>query len=179
MLEKNINELMENKLCILYGAKEWNDPIPANILYQIFSHLQIMDYFTFQQNFVELQRQGYLQCSEITEQQVFEVTQNGKYILSSFENRIAASHRKRILEFIETNKKELVDSQAITSHISKNPDGASVVTLSGFFDREKTIELQMLVPDNATANLICSRWETDFSTIYLGIIDLLTKQDEP
>ena len=155
MERKHIPET-ENRLIILYTLRRLG-PVTAMQLLQAMAEADLMNYITMQLALSDMESQGQISQRAHPLGNLIEITDEGDYILRSFEKRIPASRRSLIDERVDAWRDLFQTEQMAPAESFTLPDGRSVIHLR-LLDKAATLmDLLLYLPAGKTYTLLPQR----------------------
>lgn len=173
MYEENSLELAENKLLLLYILKSLKHPISNTQLTEIVLENSFINYFTLQQYITELNEANFIEYAEVMDKKLLKVTNEGKGVLSFFQDRISPSKISLINEYIKSHIDLIKKELTIHSDYTIGQNDSFIVDIKALEDDSPLIELKLQVPTKKQATYLCNKWQENPSEIYNQIINLL------
>jgi predicted transcriptional regulator len=173
-MDKNLQELTEVKLIILFILKNINMPLSHAQLTEIVMKDSLMNYFILHQYLSELVSFNQIKVSEESGKQIYDITAEGRQTLEFFENRIPYSIREKILITIINTKREFIKAREILSDYTPRNENEFFVECKIIENDAPLINLSLIVGTKAQAKSICEYWKTNAEQAYLKIISALT-----
>lgn len=173
MFDKNFDELITEKLTILYTLKKIKKDMTDAQLANVILSTEILDYFTLMsllQNMVETKIvTTYKKNGTI----LYSVTQNGLEVLTSFIDRIPDYFIKKIDKYIDENYDEIfAEKVLLKAGYGKNDDFSYTVVASVTKGSLEIFKTSFLVENEEDAKRIASKWTKSGNEEYLKILDI-------
>ncbi len=167
---KNIIELADNKLLILYIIKKLKSPCSNTHITDIILNNNFLNYFLLQQYLNELVENDYLTIITIKNEELYKITPKGKKILEMFQNRISQFKIDCFNNYLSSLEKK---DQIITSKISLTHNNLDI----NFYKNSKNImKLTIPTPPEAEIKLINKNCEENPKQIYNMILSSISNQ---
>jgi hypothetical protein len=164
----------ENRLIILYTLRSLG-PVTALQLLQAMAEADLMNYITMQLALSDMEEQGQLTQRAHPLGNLLEMTEEGNYILTSFEKRIPASRRAAIDERAKEWKLRFETEQMAPAESFTLPDGRTVIHLR-LLDRAATLmDLMLYLPAGGSFTLLQERWRHCVEAVYSLVLARLTE----
>ena len=168
----------ENRLVILYTLRRLG-PVTAMQLLQAMAESDLMNYITMQLSLSDLESQGQITLQAHPLGNLIEVTDEGDYILDSFEKRIPASRRALIDEHADAWKDRFAAEQMAPAESFTLPDDRTVIHLR-LLDKAATLmDLMLYLPAGHGLTLLPERWRSCVQMTYSTVLAHLTADYDP
>lgn len=168
----------ENRLIILYTLRSLG-PVTAMQLLQAMAEADLMNYITMQLALSDMEEQGQLTQRAHPLGNLLEMTEEGNYILRSFEKRIPASRRSAIDERAQEWKVRFETEQMAPAESFTLPDGRTVIHLR-LLDRAATLmDLMLYLQPGCSLTLLPERWRACVEMVYSTVLAYLTAEYDP
>lgn len=167
---KDIIELADNKLLILYIIKKLKHPCSNTYITDIILNNNFLNYFLLQQYLSELVENNYLVIIHVKNEELYKLAPRGKKILEMFQNRISQFKIDCFNTYMDSlNKKNDVISSKVTSTIN---------SLEIAFSKNNQSILNLILPSQSKemTKIITENCNNNSEKIYNLILDFLTKQ---
>ncbi len=177
MERKHIPET-ENRLIILYTLRRLG-PVTAMQLLQAMAEADLMNYITMQLALSDMESQGQITQRAHPLGNLIEVTDEGDFILRSFEKRIPASRRALIDDRADAWRDRFATEQMAPAESFTLPDGRTVIHLR-LLDKAATLmDLMLYLPAGKTLTLLPERWRACVQVTYSTVLAHLTADYDP
>ena len=177
MERKHIPET-ENRLIILYTLRRLG-PVTAMQLLQAMAEGDLMNYITMQLSLSEMDSQGQITQRAHPLGNLIELTDEGDFILRSFEKRIPASRRAAIDERAPQWRDRFSVEQMAPAEAITLPDGRSVIHLR-LLDKAATLmDLMLYLPAGKSFTLLPERWRACVQMTYSTVLAHMTADYTP
>lgn len=165
--------LMLYKLIVLYILDKVDFPLTNGQLTNFILEKEYTNYFNIQQAISELIDDHYINMETIRNSTLYQISESGRETLSFFSSSISHSIREDIDHYLKEHKYSLrneVSTQADYYERKKDEYVAHLRVIEGDSD---VIELNLSVPTQREANIICNNWRDKSSDIYAYVISTL------
>lgn len=167
-------ELAENKLLLLYILNKIKNPVSNSYITEIILESSLLNYFHLQQYLGELADSGLLDSIKHEKRQMYSLSQKGKSVLDYFQNRISAS-KKSIMDDFLANLKEINDKSIdIAANYFPEENGNYTVVCRLSENDICLIELKLNASTMERAENMCSGWKENAPRLYNRIVDSIT-----
>ena len=163
----------KDKLSILYFIKTTGLDITREQLYRAMVETDCMDYFDFQPAMHDLEEDGFIAAIPRTFGQGYRVTTIGETSLSLFLESLPHSLRKKLAEYAEANRAQMLEETQLVSSMQEQESGAYLVELKAQ-ERDRvllTISIQMA--SRSMAQRIRKNWPAASEDIYADLLERL------
>lgn len=170
---KDMTELAENKLLLLYIFCELDIPVSNSQITQIVLENNLINYFSLQQYLSELTESGFLKNDKRDNHTLLIITPTGKETLRFFINRVPEKKKELIDEYIKScDLKAKNKVEALSDFV---PDGKDsfVVSLKILNDSNTDLEIRIPVSSREEARRICNLWKKKYAEVHSSIKEKL------
>ena len=177
------NEIVQNKLIIMYIIDRLNIPVSNNAITRLVLETRLMNYFMFQQCFNELYEGKLLLSVAELNNQKEQKTSNG-YILSDtgrntlqyFLNLIPQGIKKQLDKSITGSRSGIQHDSLVTADFT--PESEDNYTVMCKIDEKgfPLIELKTAAGSKKDARAVCENWKKHSTEIYGEIMESLIKK---
>ena len=168
--------ILENKLIILYALDQFKVPVNKEQISQIVLENVQISYFDLQFLINSLLDDDFLYKMNDNKIDYFSISEKGRETLSLFSDRIP-TYIKEILDiFIRQNKDKVLRQVKNLASYKLSGDGEFEVTLNLMENDVSLISISLNVPSKTQAKYICSNWQSKGQNIYTDIINTLIKE---
>ena len=169
--------LAENKVLILYALNKANKPLTNDVLYRIVLAAANMNYFYFQQFMLDLIEVGYICSFQKEDQTLYQVTESGKRTLDLTLDLLPGIIKLKA----DTNLKPIIDSSEeehsiVAEYVPLN-ENLYNITCKIIEENETVFEIKTFAGSSTQAKEIVHNWESNATTLYPQILDLLRKKE--
>ena len=172
MFENSSKDSALNKLLILYIFKHMDVPVSNSQLTQMVMEIDLLNYFVFQQFMNELIENELIDSDDF-KSGYYKINKKGVETLNYFISRIPLDIRKKIDSYIIDNKENILKETQIKSTLKKKSANEFIVELSVLENESSLIDINLNLPSNKQAQLICDNWKKNAHSLYGEIIKLL------
>lgn len=170
--------LMLYKLIILYILDRVDFPLTNAQLTDFILEKQYTNYFNVQQVLSELLGDGFISCHAVRNSSYYEITTAGGETLSFFSDKISSAIREDIDIFLKENKYSLREENSTQADYYEAKKNEYITQLRVLERGSTIIEINLSVPSEAEANLICDNWKKKSSEIYARLFSTLIDDPE-
>lgn len=136
------------------------------------------NYFTFQQVISELVDTKLISVKTERNTSRYQITKEGEEALYFFGNNLSEALVNDIDDFLKDKKYALRNKNGITADFYKNSYQEYIVQCRVKEGETMLIELNLSVPSQEQAELICDQWEQKSEDIYAYVAQQLMKKGE-
>lgn len=169
---KDIMELAENKLLLLYIFNKVQMPISNSHITQIVLENNLINYFSLQQFLSELIESEFIKDEKKDRQHILTITTKGKNALEFFMNRIPEKRKETIDNYIKKNIENIKNDVEITAEYEQYMNGKYMANLKLANEGEVLINLKLSLDSLNEARNLCSLWKQDPEKLYNKILDI-------
>ncbi|WP_101772392.1 DUF4364 family protein [Peptostreptococcus faecalis] len=174
MINNSTDDLILEKLVILYTLNNTDDGITDSQLIQIILGTDVMNYFTLLTLLPKMIESKFITTYTKNDTTLYAITQNGLEVLVYFQNRIPDYFKNTIDEYIIDNGEDLFSSQIKRqSNYSLQGDTTYVVTLIIVKGRKNIMTLNLNVDTEEDAKDLCEKWNEGYMEKYTMIKEIL------
>ncbi|OPJ56397.1 DUF4364 family protein [Alkalithermobacter paradoxus] len=173
MFERSSEELAINKLLILYVLNKMEIPLTNSQITQVIMENEFVNYFSLQQFISELTDSRFIKIVKEDGKDYYSLTQKSIETLEYFISRIPDDTKEKIDLYVMNNKENILKETQIKSNFSKVGNNEFIVNLKVIENQTELINIDLNVPSNKQAKLICDNWKKNAPDIYGEIIQLL------
>lgn len=177
MMFKDMSELAENKLILLYIFCELDIPLSNSQITQIILENNLINYFSLQQYLSELKENEFISSTKRDNQHFLSITHMGKETLKFFKGRITAKKKLIIDEYLKSHFNTENRIESICDFEPANND-EFIINLKLVKGTETYMELKFPASSKEEAKNICSKWKENSTLIYSEIMNLFNKDSE-
>lgn len=163
----------ENRLILLYTLRRIG-PVTAMQLLQAMAEGDLMNYITMQLALSDLEELRQIAQHAHPLGSLIEVTEEGDYILDSFEKRIPASRRTMIDAHAEAWRERFRAEQTAPAEAFTLPDGRTVLHLRLLDEAATLMDLTLYLAADAPPTFLTERWRSCVQIVYSTILANLT-----
>ena len=166
------------KLMILFFLDSVEFPLSNAIISKFILEKGYTDYFKIQTAFSELENEDFISSSSTHKTTYYEINDDGKKALECFHNELSRDLKTEIKDYLKSNFKDIVEALSTVSDYSLTNTNDYLVTCRLKERNTLLASIQLNVPDEKTAQLVCHNWTEKNSDIYFYLINQLTKRTE-
>lgn len=172
------SKLAENKLILLFLLQKIDLSLSNNEICQFALERNIMDYFNVQQYLSELAEANFLEEFSDNGTTRYHITPEGSEALEFFQNRIPEWMRNAANEYILNNRQRIKNEYETSTNIFPEINGEYLVKCAVCgIDGQQIMEVDVVVPTKHQAQIICTNWKKNVSSIYGTIFASLIKDE--
>lgn len=164
------------KLMILYMLKQVNFPMTNSQLSDFFLSREYATYFTLQQALSELIESGLIRMNTVRNSSRYEITPDGEETCAFFGKKISAEITADMDQYLKENRFRMRNEVGITADYYRSTNQDYIVHCDVAEGKSKLISLDLTVPDETQAELMCSRWKDESRDIYAFIMKKLMSE---
>jgi len=161
------------KLMILYMLKQVSFPLTNTQLSDFFLSREYATYFTLQQALSELIDAGLIRMYTVHNSSRYEISQEGEETFQFFGKKISAEITADMNIYLKENRFKMRNEVGTNADYYKSPNQDYIVRCDVNEGKSKLISLEISVPDESQAELMCSRWKEASEEIYATIMKKL------
>ncbi len=158
------------KLMVLYMLKKVNFPLSNAQMSDFFLNKEYTNYFTFQQVLNELLESNLIRVETIRNTSRYEMTKEGEEVLYYFGNKISEAIVEDMNQFLKDNKFKLRNETGIVSDYYKSTEHDYVVHCEVREGKSVLLEVNVTVPGEEQASVMCDNWKNHSQEIYAYIM---------
>lgn len=163
---------------VLTMLKKVNFPLSNSQMSDFFLEKDYTNYFTFQQVISELVDTKLISVKTERNTSRYQITKEGEEALYFFGNNLSEALVNDIDDFLKDKKYALRNKNGITADFYKNSYQEYIVQCRVKEGETMLIELNLSVPSQEQAELICDQWEQKSEDIYAYVVQQLMKKGE-
>ena len=161
------------KLMILYMLNKVNFPLSNTQLSSFMLDKQYTDYFTFQKTINSLVEDGFIRGTTHQSSTHYTLTKEGEETIAFFYTKISTGIRDDIETYLSENRYELKNEAGTVTDGYELPNGSYIAHCQVREGDTTLIELNLNVPVEEQAEIICARWRENSQELYDYIIHKL------
>ena len=158
------------KLMILYMLSKVNFPLSNTQLSSFMLDKQYTDYFTFQETINSLVEDGFIRGYTHQSSTHYTLTKEGEDTIAFFYTKISTAIRDDIETYLFDNKYELKNEAGTVTDCYKLSNGNYIAHCQLKEGDTTLIELNLNVPVEEQAEIICARWRENSQEVYDYIV---------
>lgn len=161
------------KLMILYMLGKSDVPITNARISDFMILNDYASYFSLQTVLSDLTDQGLIKSETVRNSSFFELTEDGRQMLSYFEDNINRTIREDIDLFLEENREQIIREIRATSDYTVGENGECLLHLKLNENNNLLMDLRVMLPSEEMAKDICNKWEEKHEEFYKNLFGLL------
>jgi len=161
------------KLMILYMLSKVNFPLTNTQLSSFILGKQYTDYFTFQETMGSLVEDNFVRSISHQNTTQYSLTNEGEDTIAFFYTKLSTGIREDIEKYLTDNKYELKNEAGTITDCYQLPNGNYIAHCQVKEGDTSLIELNLNVPLEEQAEIICAKWRENSQEIYDYIIHKL------
>lgn len=176
MFIENSEELVQNKLLLLYIIDKTEKPLTNENITEFVLEKNYMNYFLIQQYLSELIKSNFIEYIKKEEDEIYILLSKGESTLSYFEDRISEKTKKEISDhFVQIKKDAKIETQITGEYFEKNKN-EYIVSLKLLENDQTLFSLYIDVATVEQAEKICSTWKKNTEYIYKNLLNMLVDE---
>ncbi len=168
----------KDKLSILYFIQVSKLDITREQLYRAMVETECMDYFDFQPAMHDLEEDGFIVAIPRTFGQGYRIAGRGEESLSLFSESLPYSLRKKLSEYAEANRAQMLEETQLVSSMQEQESGAYLVELKAQERDRVLLTISMQVASRSMAQRIRKNWAAASEDIYANLLSRLLNAGE-
>nr|WP_307760559.1 DUF4364 family protein [uncultured Peptostreptococcus sp.] len=174
MFPNSTDDLILEKLIVLYILNNLEEDVTDSQLTQIISKTDVMNYFTLMVILQKMIESKFIMCYTKNNRTLYAITQSGLEVLVYFQNRIPDFFIEKIDKYLKENSEEIYSSVIKKqSSYSLQGDSSYAVTLIIIEGRKNVMTINMSVDSEVEAKELCKKWNHSYRDKYTEILDIL------
>ncbi|WP_317316957.1 DUF4364 family protein [Peptostreptococcus russellii] len=174
MFPNSTDDLILEKLIVLYILNNLEEDVTDSQLTQIISKTDVMDYFTLMVILQKMIESKFIMCYTKNNRTLYAITQSGLEVLVYFQNRIPDFFIEKIDKYLKESSEEIYSSVIKKqSSYSLQGDSSYAVTLIIIEGRKNVMTINMSVDSEVEAKELCKKWNHSYRDKYTEILDIL------
>lgn len=162
-----------NKLLVLYMLNRAAFPLTQAQIYDFLLDRNYVNFMNLQRAITELVDTGFVTARSKHNRTYLTITADGQETLAFFKNRIDTSFRKEIDDFLNENQFQLRNETSVLADYNKVVSGDYEVHLTVKEKDVTVVDITLSVPNQDTAEAVCSNWKKKNQNIYQYLIGQL------
>lgn len=155
-----------NKLLVLYMLNRVSFPLTQAQIYDFLLERNYVNFMNLQRAITELVDTGFVTAQSRHNRTYLTITAEGQETLSFFKNRIDTSFKQEIDEFFNLNEFKLRNETSVFADYNKVFSGEYEVHLTAKEKDVTVVAVTLSVPNEDTAEIVCSNWQKKNQDIY-------------
>lgn len=177
-MERKVIPETENRLVILYALGRLG-PVTGMQLLEYMVELDLMNYITLQLSLAELEEQRQVARRAHPGGELWELTEEGRFALESFERRIPHSRRERMDRAAVSYQPRFRQEQLAPADAVTLSDGTACVRLRLMEERAAMMDMMLYMPAGQVPTMLEARWHACAQDAYEAVMAALTEGYEP
>ena len=165
------------KLMILYLLKQAKFPLSNSQLSEFFLEKEYTTYFTLQEALNDLLEAHLMTQETIRNSSRYEITREGEETLVYFGSSISEGIVEDMDQFLRENKIRLRNEVGVVADYYKATSGDYMVECEIREGKSTLVKLELAVPSEDQAELMCDRWQDANQAIYAFLMQELLKEN--
>lgn len=155
-----------NKLLVLYMLNRVSFPLTQAQIYDFLLERNYVNFMNLQRAITELVDTGFVTAQSRHNRTYLTITAEGQETLSFFKNRIDTSFKQEIDKFFNLNEFKLRNETSVFADYNKVFSGEYEVHLTAKEKDVTVVSVTLSVPNEDTAEIVCSNWQKKNQDIY-------------
>ena len=155
-----------NKLLVLYMLNRAAFPLTQAQIYDFLLDRNYVNFMNLQRAITELVDTGFVTAKSKHNRTYLTITAEGQETLAFFKNRIDTSFKQEIDDFLSTNQFQLRNETSVLTDYNKVLSGDYEVHLTVKEKDATVVDITLSVPNEDTAEAICTNWKKKNQEIY-------------
>ena len=177
-MERKVIPETENRLVILYALGRLG-PVTGMQLLEYMVELDLMNYITLQLSLGELEAQRQVARRAHPCGELWELTEEGRFALESFQRRIPHSRRERMDQAAMGCQPRFKQEQLAPADAVTLPDGTACVRLRLLEERAAMMDVMLYMPGPQVPTMLEQRWHACAQEAYEAVMAALTEGYDP
>lgn len=165
------------KLMILYMLNKVNFPLTDTQILGFFLDKGYAGYFSFREAIADLMDEELITGETVRKTSYYSITSAGVETISFFSNKIPFSIIDDMDIFLYENKYELRNEVGTMSDYYKSTNMDYIVHCVIKEGESNLIEINLSVPSEEEAEMMCNNWRNASQDIYTNIVKLLMREE--
>ena len=162
-----------NKILVLYMLNRVSFPLTQAQIYDFLLERNYVNFMNLQRAITELVDTGFVTARSRHNRTYLTITAEGRETLDFFKSRIDSSIRKDIDDFLGANQFKLRNETSVFTDYNKVLSGDYEVHLTVKEKDVTVVEITLSVPNQETAETVCTNWQKKNQEIYALIMSKL------
>lgn len=167
-----------NKLLILYMLDRVDFPLTNSQISEFILGKGYASYFTLQEAFNDLSDTELIKTETQYSSSFYTLTPAGSETLRDFIGRIPETIQKEIDRFLSEHSYHMRNENEYTADYFRDSANRYIVTCSVRSRGDMLSRIEMNVPDEEQAQLVCDNWKKKYEDIYLYLAQKLLSKPE-
>ena len=165
------------KLMCLYMLSRIKSPLTNSQISNFMLLHDYTNYITLQVALSELEEGGLISSEKQHQSTIYQLTSDGSEAITYYGSQIHPDIKEDIDSYLRENRYTIRNELDVTAEYFKSTLQEYTVNLAVKEGKSHLIKLELNVPDEEQASLICDRWKSCNCDIYSYIIHTLMKSD--
>ena len=165
MFETSADDLILEKVIILYTFNNLREDVTDSQLTQIIMETDAMNYFTFRALLPKMLESKFITKYQSLDTDLYSITQSGLEVLVYFQNRIPEYFRNKILDYIVNHDEDIFSSKIVRQAKYSSQDDKYVVTLILNQNSRNLMTINANVDTEPDAKSMCDNWDKNYKEI--------------
>lgn len=163
----------EIKILICYILATIGEGVPVNMLANVLHYEGIANAFEVSDAIVSLARSGQIEQSN-AEDDTYIITESGRNVAQTLKTSLSMTVKERACNAAIKMMSRFKNAKSTDFKVTKE-NGLTYIDCKLLDGRSPFAEIRLQVADDLQANRVKEKFLNDPSSVYLGLIDLLTK----
>lgn len=164
------------KLMTLYMLNKVNFPLTKSQLMNFFLNKEYTTYFSYMTVLSELEETNLVNIETVRTNSYYKISSDGAETIELFANKIPVSIIDDMDIFLIDNKYELRNEVGTISDYYKSTNQDYIVSCKITEGNSTLIDLNLSVPSEDVAEMMCNNWKASSQEIYSNIMKTLMKK---
>ncbi len=174
----SVDPLTLYKLMTLYMLNKVNFPLTNTQLSSFFQDKGYTTYIQFQQVLAELESTGLILYEQVRKVYYYKITKEGRETIDFFVSKIPVEVIDDMDIFLTDNKYEMRNEVSTMADYFHASDQDVIVSCRIKEGDSTLLDLNLSVPTEKMAEIMCNNWRNASQDIYSGIMKTLMRKDE-
>lgn len=173
MSDSDTNQLAENKVLILYVLNEISNDITDDNLFKIISSVNDINYFYFQQIFIDLVNTRLVEEYSKDKETVYRITSEGKNALSLTKDLLPGIIKLKADNILKEELSNIAEESSIVAEFTPKDENDYTIKCKIIENNETIFEVSTFAGSGENAKKIVDNWNKNATIIFPKILDLL------
>ena len=161
------------KIIVLYMLRRSEVPLSKSQIYDFVLGNEYTTFMTLQEAFGELNDQKLIKESKLRNRTYLELTEAGQEALHFFLGQMNPEIRQQVDKYLKENRIQIRNESSILADYNRRADGQYVAHMVAREMGDTLIDVQLTVPAEGMAQVICDKWQEKSSAVYQYLMDQL------